>query len=267
MKSLTIKTLSSAAIAATFVAAAAVPATANADYYGYNNQPVTIYFTRHAEKQTTTKSLGDASSTYDLVWTPEEPIITALNNGGSSKGDNLDQVCGEVKCAEELSSLGLKRADLLADWFSRRGITRRLDAVYSSHKERTRQTVAPTADVAGLTVVQLPVGATELAPEKTGPTECPTLAAIKYANPGDTLLIAGHSGTLYDIMGDGNDECEGLGLLSDSDLTSNRFPKDEDGKVADFGDIWKVTVRNGEARFNYRVNLQPKALRISNRAN
>lgn len=266
MKSLAIKSLSSAAVAATFVAAAIIPASASADYYGYHNRPITIYFTRHAEKQTTTVSLGDASSTYELEWTGDVADTTMLNNGETSKGDNLDQVCGAVKCAEELSSLGLKRADLLADWFSRRGIAHRLDAVYSSHKERTRQTVAPTADVAGLSVVQLPIGGTELEPEKTGSTECPTLDAIANANPGDTLLIAGHSGTLYDIMGDGNDDCVGLGLLTDDDASSNRFPKDDDGKVADFGDIWKVTIRNGEARFNYRVNLQPKALRISNRA-
>ena len=181
-----------------------------------------------------------------------------------SKAKNRDDVCGEKKCAEELNAFGLERAELLATWFKRRGITRRLDKVISSHKRRTFQTVDPTAVEAGLTVMQFPVGGTELEPESTTPSECPTIAAILDSAPGDTVLVAGHSGTLYDIMGDGNDDCDGLGLDTSND---RRFPKDEDGKVRDFGDIWKVLVYpNGEARFAYRVNLQPKRLFVENYA-
>ena len=63
-------------------------------------------------------------------------------------------------------------------------------------------------------------------------------------------------------MGDGNDDCDGLGLDTSND---RRFPKDEDGKVRDFGDVWKVVVYpNGQARLAYRVNLQPKALFVNN---
>jgi hypothetical protein len=113
--------------------------------------------------------------------------------------------------------------------------------------------------------MQLPADGTELSPEKTTPSECPTLDAIRNAAPGDTLLIAGHSGTLYDIMGDGNDDCAGLGLLTDEDPSSNRFPKDEKGKVADFGDVWKVVIRNGVAKFKFRVNLDTTRLKVVNR--
>ena len=71
-------------------------------------------------------------------------------------------------------------------------------------------------------------------------------------------------------MGDTVEDCSvaGLGLDTSSD---RRFPRDEDGKVRDFGDIWKVVIypqANGEftTRFAYRVNLQPKRLSVSNYA-
>ena len=186
------------------------------------------------------------------------------------KSENRDDVCGAKKCAEELNALGLERAELLANWFKRNRITRRIDGVISSHKRRTFQTVDPIAVDAGLSVQQFPVGGTELEPEGTTASECPTVEAILSADPGDTLLVAGHSGTLYDIMGDTVEDCSvaGLGLDTSSD---RRFPRDEDGKVRDFGDIWKVVIypqANGEftTRFAYRVNLQPKRLSVSNYA-
>ena len=255
--------LSTTVAAATLVAVTLVPAQAQATS-GY----VTVYFTRHAEKMTDTVSLGEATTTYEADYDVRDAkgnvIPTPLGASGS-KGDKLDEICGESKCAEVLNPLGELRAELLADFLGRWGVTRRLDAVYSSHKARTRQTVEITATAAGLEVVQLPVGGTELEPEGTGPSECPTVEAILSANPGDTLLVAGHSGTLYDIMGTGVKDCSanGLGLNTDND---NRFPKDEDGKVRDYGDLWKVVIRNGNARFVYRMNLQPKYLFIENKA-
>ena len=252
--------LSTTVAAATLVAVTLVPAQAQA-----TNGYVTVYFTRHAEKMTDTTVLGDAINTYEADYQGgDTPALTVLS-GEDSKGDNLDEICGTDKCAEVLNPLGELRAELLADFLGRWGVTRRLDAVYSSHKARTRQTVEITATAAGLEVVQLPVGGTELEPEGTGPSECPTVEAILSANPGDTLLVAGHSGTLYDIMGTGVKDCsaDGLGLDTSND---NRFPKDEDGKVRDYGDLWKVVIRNGNARFVYRVNLQPKFLFIENKA-
>lgn len=249
--------LSTAAAAATLVAVALVPAQAQA-----TNGYVTVYFTRHAEKMTDTTVVGDATAAYEADYNGgDTPNLTIT--GEASTGDNLNEICGTSKCAEVLNPLGELRAELLADFLERWGVTRRLDAVYSSHKVRTRQTVEPTAERAGTMVVQLPTDGTELEPESTTPSECPTIDAIQSAQPGETLLVAGHSGTLYDIMGDGNDDCDGLGLDTSND---NRFPKDEDGKVRDFGDLWKVVIRNGQARFVYRVNLQPKYLFIENKA-
>ncbi len=252
MKFLNNSLLASTVAAATLLGAAIIPVAAHAN--GSSNRPITVYFTRHAEKKTTTIELGTATQTYN-------------DTAGPSKGKNRDDVCGTAKCAEELSDRGLHRAMLLADWFARKGVVNKLDAVYSSHKLRTLQTVEPTATVAGLAVVQLPADSTELNPEKTTLSECPTLDAIINTAPGDTILVAGHSGTLYDIMGDGNDNCAGLGLLTDDDPSSNRFPKDSKGKVADYGDIWKVVIRNGVARFKYRVNLDTTKLKVINRAN
>ena len=274
-------------LAASAVAAALLASTAalGAQAAGHGQRPVTVYFTRHAEKKTTTVALGDATTTYELEWSGDDFTTAAPgigddgapNDPTASKGDNLDEVCGESKCAEELNALGLLRAELLADWFERHGITRQVDAVYSSHKYRTYQTVAPIAADAGLEVIRLPEGASELQPESTTPSECLTLDAIANARAGDTLVVAGHSGTLYDIMGDGNGNCAGLGLrnedgtpLTDDSPSSERFPKVESGKnagkVRDFGDIWKVQVYPNGARFAYRVNLQPKVLFVDDYA-
>ncbi len=226
-------------VAALLVAAtASTSVLATDNNWGHDNRPVTVYFTRHAEKQTVLKDLGDG---------------------------NFMEDCGTSKCNEELNAKGEERAELLADWFFRRGVAYELDAVYATHKQRTQQTVAPTADVADLPVIVLG-GESDLSPESTTPSECPTIEAILSTPPGDTILVAGHSGTLYDIMGDGNDDCTGLGLLTDSDPSSHRFPKRDDGKVRDFGDIWKVSIRNGVAKFRYRVNLDFTRLNVVDRA-
>ncbi len=249
-----------ASILSTAMLGALVPASVQAG--GYQNRPITIYFTRHAEKQTITNEIGSASS----YTTDAENNFVALD-AINDKGKNLDEVCaepdskGKITCAEELSDAGEVRAELLAAWFTKRGITRHLDAAISSHKIRTMQTILPTAEAAGLTVKQVPVDGTELAPVSTTPSECATLEEIAAASPGDTLLVAGHSGTLYDIMGDGNAYCAGLGLDTGNE---DRFPVNEDGKVRDFGDVWKVVISNGTARFAYRVNLQPKKLSVDN---
>ena len=150
---------------------------------------------------------------------------------------------------------------MLADWFDGLEITNEIDAVYSSHKVRTYQTVEEIAARAGVTVAQLPSDGEELEPEGTGSSECPTVDASLATSAGDTIVVAGHSGTLYDIMGAGNDDCAGLGLDTADDL---RFPKDEDGKVRDFGDVWKVTVENGQATFAWRKNLQFASLVVDN---
>ena len=262
-----LRPFAAAALTATLLGTLApLAAEAAPGHAGHAGRPITVYLTRHAEKQTTTTSLGGTPRTYELAYQGDEAFVTLEAEGADSKGDVRDDVCGTSKCAEELNPLGLARAELLADWFGRHGVTQRLDKVVSSHKRRTFQTVDPTAVEAGLTVVQVPAGGTELEPESTTPSECPTIAEILASAPGDTVLVAGHSGTLYDIMGAGNDDCAGLGLdVSDAE----RFPRDAKGKVRDFGDVWKVLVYvDAEgglvgSRFGYRVNLQPKGLFVA----
>ncbi len=214
---------------------------------------VEIYFTRHAEKKTE---------------------LRELENG------NFEEVCGDSKCSEVLNSAGELRAKLLVDVFADAGITNRLTHAFSSHKTRTRQTIEAIVAAAGLTgdvdknpgdgIQENPVmnddgtaNATELDPQSTSGSEQPTIDALLGLQAGSVALVAGHSGTLYDIMA-------GLGLtdvcLSDTVDTCNqdRYPIDAKAKVRDFGDIWKIVLQDGVATFAYRVNLQPKALEFNN---
>lgn len=233
-----------------------VATTAYADEQGHDNGRVVIYFTRHAEKKT-------------------------------SVDDDGMEICGSSKCAEELDAKGLMRAELLVGWFKRHGITPQLTHAFSSHKLRTWQTIEMIATDAGLNEgatdfdkregdgIQefpifangdpLPSFATELDPQSTTPSENPTIDALLALPRGSVALVAGHSGTLYDIMA-------GIGLIDacggDNNIETcnqNRYPIDEDNKVANFGDIWKVVLINGEAKFSYRVNLQPTSLRVVER--
>ncbi len=219
------------------------------------NSEVTIYFTRHAEKQT---------------------VLVDADDG------HLIKQCGASKCAEELSSKGILRANLLADWFARNKITEKLTHAYASHKLRTRQTILPTvkeAQLGGDTdknaddgIQEFPVYngdsfALELSPEKTSASEQPTIDALMALPPGSVALVAGHSGTLYDIMA-------GLGLddvcLKKTVKTCNqdRYPINnvKKAKVADYGDIWKIVIRDGQAKFQFRKNLQIGNLAIINQS-
>jgi phosphohistidine phosphatase SixA len=252
-------------------------------HHGGQSGRVTIYFTRHLQKKRVTIDVAEATDLLGDPILPEEFRLPdeyttdaegkIFSIGSSTTLDDAtrrDQVCGEKKCAEVLNAQGEANAELLADWFWRQGITRKLDAVYATHKTRTQQTVAPIAVDAGLDVVPLPgYPASELDPESTTPSECATLEAIAGAQEAgmDTILVAGHSGTLYDIMGEGVKDCfsKGLGLDTKDD---DRFPKDDSGKVKYYGDIWKVVLdRHGNARFGYRQNLQPTRLKTVDRAN
>ena len=193
-----------------------------------HNRPTTIYFLRHAES-------------------------TQSSHNNCDTGD----------CSEELSDKGLHRANLLASWFLERRVLQTLDAVFTSQKYSTYQTVLPTATLADLDVTQLPVDNKDLNPQIT---ECATIDAILNTPAGDTVLVAGDSSTLYNIMGDGNGSCTGLGLLTDDDPGSHRFPKDSNGNVRDYGDVWKVAIRGDQARFVYRVNLETTQLTVIDRA-
>ena len=145
-----------------------------------------------------------------------------------------------AKCAEDLTDLGLLRARLLGEYFASLGD---LDAVYSSHLYRARQTADPVAKLAGLdSVIQLPEGGTELNPEGPSASVCPTVEALRGHAAGATLLVSAHTSTLFPIMGDGRDgECDGLGVdTSDEDT----FPRDSRGKLpkSEFGNVWVVEI-------------------------
>ena len=226
-----------------------------------------VYFVRHAEKKTTMTASGSATAMYDLDWVSDEAIIVPRTMNGTSVGDNLNEVCGTSKCAEELSDLGLLKADLIGGWMAEVGIAAKLDAIYSSHKRRTAQTIEPAAKFAGMNITQFPEGATELDPEGTSASICPTVAAILNSPPGSTLLVSGHTGTLYKIMDGGNDDdCTGLGLDTSDQLI---FPKDPKGKIPSdqFGDIWSVEIdEDGVVYFKDHINLSP-VLTISGSTN
>jgi len=206
------------------------------------SEKVTVYFTRHAEKM-------------------REQMVVETNGLAVTYMD----ICGETKCSEVLNPEGELRATLLADYFDRKGITEELTHAFSSHKQRTRQTVEQIAERAGLSdqgdaiddgVQQLPnfldTGelATELAPEGTGISEQLTVDALLALPAGSVAVVAGHSGTIYDIF-------ELLNINTDDPFD---FPKDGE-KVADFGDLWKIQIRDGEAKFKSRINLQPTKLK------
>lgn len=220
-----------------------------------SDSDVEIYFTRHAEKMTQQAEQEDGS---------------------------FIEVCGKSNCAEVLNAKGELRAQLLKDLFKVAGITDRLTHAFSSHKIRTRQTIEMITADAGLTgdmdknandgIQEFPVlnatgtaNATELDPEGTTASEAPAIEALLALPAGSVALVAGHSGTLYDIMA-------GIGLadvcLKDTVETcnQNRYPIDEDVKVKNFGDIWKVVLQDGVAEFVYRANFQPSVLALDEMA-
>ena len=181
-----------------------------------------LYIVRHTEKQTVLE-----------------------DNGGCLMEACVEFASGKSCCAEELSDLGLLRRDALTGWFARRRITASLTHVFSSHKPRTMQTVEGIAADAGLTVEPL-APAECLVPDTeceeacaSGKVSIPaTLAAIRDLPPGSTALIGQHSGTIYLIL-------EELGIDTSDPYT---FPRDDDGKVAGYDNLWKIRIRpTGEA--------------------
>lgn len=245
-----------------------LPANARSKGHRHSNR-VVVYFTRHAEKKTTTEVVED---------------------DGIRK--SLEEVCGLKKCAEELNELGLMRAELMADWFERKGITSRLTHAFSSHKKRTLQTILPTVNRAieagailapdsdngidndatsssdGVQEIPNNPFSDDLNDESTSGSIQGLVDELQTLEPGSVVLAAGHSGTLYKIMGDGDPDKDitGLGIDTSSDID---FPRNSKGKVRDFGDIWKVVIntRTGIARLAWRKNLEFGRLRVKRRVN
>ncbi len=189
-----------------------------------------IYFIRHAEKQ-----------------------IALTDSGGYFVEDCIEYEPGKTCCIQELSDLGLLHRDKLADRFEKKGITAKLTHIFSSHKQRTTQTVQRIADDAGLEV------------RRMGPSECmepgaecdpgcesgkdsisQTLEALHALPQGSTALVAQHSGSIYLIL-------EELGIDTSDPAT---FPRDENGKVAGFNNLWKIRLSpSGKATLKKNVIL------------
>lgn len=157
---------------------------------------------------------------------------------------------------------------------TQRGVTGNLTHAFSSHKNRTRQTITPTVAQAGLVVSndtdnspndgiqqiaavaygsgiigELNDGAGS---EGTSGTVAPTVAALQGLPGGSVALVAGHSGSIYKIF-------DGLGLDTSD---ARNYPRSGSGKVRDFGDIWKIQIDSqGTARLDWRVQLVAGPLR------
>ncbi|MEC8998841.1 MAG: histidine phosphatase family protein [Actinomycetota bacterium] len=69
----------------------------------------------------------------------------------------VDNRATGVEADPELSDLGLRQADALADWLTTGPTAERIDVVYASPKARARQTVAPLAARLGLEVAIEPL--------------------------------------------------------------------------------------------------------------
>ena len=234
-------------VSAGLLSASGLPTAAMAGE-GHEANHIVLYFTRHAEKQT---------------------VVRAARGKRGRYMENCDYE--KDRCEEEVSDLGQKRAELLAEWFEREGIAPDITHVVSSDKQRTRQTVQPIADLIQNDyetplpdedtmsdgVWQVPF-AGDMANEVTGNSGSvdPTVAFINNLPMGSVAVIAGHSGTLYRIFGgEATDGSGGLGI--DTITDSSSFPKKaSDGKVPGFGDIWKIVIRpNGMAKFKWRKDV------------
>jgi len=237
----TTKHILSVALGASLVVCSLAPGLAAA------GNKTTIYFTRHAEKQAL---LTDA-------------------------GDGLLVQPSDAKRAEELNEFGEQRAEALADWFLAKGFTSKLTHIFSSQKLRTRQTIAAIAEDAlaingeklvtsndsdyllGDGIQQYPIDAVAMSYEgrletidSPSDSVVPTVQALKNLPNGSVALVAMHSGTFYKIL-------DGLGIETSDEVTDEGlFPKDINGKISTFGDVWKVVIRNDKARVKWRKNLQ-----------
>ena len=177
-----------------------------------------LYFVRHMEKQ----------NQLDKV-SPEGKVISTYKDY-CVEYKNKTKTC----CVEELSDRGYLHRNELADWFAIKQITPKLDHVFSSHKQRTEQTVEEIAADAQLIVQPLgPICDNECASgcESGKDSIFDTVETIEALPPGSTALIGQHSGTIYLIM-------EDLGIDTSDE---NDFPRDGNGKVDGYNNLWKVT--------------------------
>jgi hypothetical protein len=152
-----------------------------------------------------------------------------------------------------LNDKGKKRAQALVQHFQGMRVTH----VYTTHTDRTYNTVAPLAEHRGLLVVQVPkqgktmAGKTVTNRSKGKIATKPMIKALKIIDMGSRVVVSANSGNIFAIMA-------GLGvpLVGGEACTSQPenclpcknkkcFPKKE------FNNIWTVTIG-----VNGKVNLQ-----------
>lgn len=193
-----------------------------------------IYFVRHAE---------DADELVDPSYT-----VTFNNAAGS---------CHETV----LNPLGKMRGVALADWFEARQITKTLTHVIATHKVRTRQTVGPIAQAAGLGgdlngdgildgtdvdqapgdgVINVPSLPGECTPGWTasGSVTGPQTDYIKTLPLGSRAVVCSHSPSLYPIM-------RAFGIDTSDPV---KFPKTgisntTSERVKGFNNLWAVELK------------------------
>ena len=186
-----------------------------------------IYFVRHAE---------DIDELID-------PSYTVIPNHW-----NAERTCYETV----LNPLGKMRAAVLANWFEDRKITKTLTHVIATHKIRTRQTVGPIAQAAGLGgdidqapgdgVINVPWWLEECEAGWTSSKSViqPQTNYINTLPLGSRVVLCSHSPALYPIM-------QAFGVDTSDPV---QFPKDptDPTKVGGFNNLWVVELKPVEVR-------------------
>jgi hypothetical protein len=146
-----------------------------------------------------------------------------------------------------LNPLGKMRAAALADWFEARKITKTLTQVIATHKIRTRQTVEPVAQAAGLggDIDQAPGDGVFNVPWWPGECEAGWTSSKSVIQPqtnyintlplGSRVVLCSHSPALYPIM-------QAFGVDTSDPV---EFPKDpiDPKKVRGFNNLWVVELK------------------------
>lgn len=186
-----------------------------------------VYFIRHAEDQVALYQPGNSKPTLLQDCKPY------VDDG------EIDECCLEI-----LNPLGELRAELLADWFEAEGILDTVTHLVASHKIRTRQTLAPTAELLELTgdVDQNPGDGIQQTPafveecdggfEGSGSSKDPMLATIDALPVESTAIVCAHSPTIYPMM-------EALGIDTSD---PGDFPRRPNGKVKGNNNVWIVAI-------------------------
>ena len=152
-----------------------------------------------------------------------------------------------------LNDKGKKRAQALVQYFKDTKITQ----IYTTHTDRTYDTVAPLAKNQGLSIEQIPKqgttikGKTVTNRSKGKIAIKPMIKALKKAKAGSANVVSANSGNIFAIMAGigvpivGNQICTSQPKNCLPCKNKKCFPKKE------FNNIWTVTVGT-----NGKVNLQ-----------